>query len=137
MRVKSGHADTLTEATTAYQEEHVYFTNRQETDRETTPSGNSIWRLLPERIGVPNFELRYFEVPPGGRTSYGKHPWEHEVFVVTGEGRVKGKGLADESISRLVRPGDAVYIAPDEEHQFINAAEEPLGFICVVPKGCE
>ena len=115
----------------------MYFTNRQETDCETTPSGNSIWRLLPARIGVPNFELRYFEVPPGGRTSYGKHPWEHEVFVLTGEGRVKGKGVADESINRLVRPGEAVYIAPDEEHQFINAGEEPLGFICVVPNGCE
>ena len=115
----------------------MYFTNAQKTEREQTASGNSIWRLLSEEIGVPNFELRYFEIPPGGHTSYGKHPWEHEVFVITGEGLVKGKTLDGEAIEEEVRPGDAIYIAPDEEHQFINDGEVPLGFICVCPKGYE
>ncbi len=115
----------------------MYFTNRNTTKREQTPSGNALWRLLPEEIGVPNFELRYFEVPPGGHTSYGQHPWEHEVFIIAGAGLIKGRTLDGQSVERAVTVGDAVYIAPNEEHQFLNEGTIPLGFICVCPKGYE
>jgi quercetin dioxygenase-like cupin family protein len=29
--------------------------------------------------------------------------------------------------------GDVIYIAPNEDHQFENNCDEPLGFICVIP----
>jgi len=115
----------------------MHFANKQTTKQETTKSGNAIWRLLPEAIGVPSFELRYFEVPAGGHTSYGKHPWEHEVFVLEGQGTVKGRTLDGEAVAQAVGPGDAVFIAPNEEHQFVNDGDGALGFICVCPKGFE
>jgi len=30
--------------------------------------------------------------------------------------------------------GDAVFIEPNEQHQFEALGDEPLGFICVIPK---
>ena len=99
----------------------------------TTKSGNKIYWMLTSEQGAPNFELRYIEVPPGGRTSFGRHRHEHEVFVVRGSGLIKG-----EYPQRDLSPGMAVFIPGDEDHQFINASEsEPLGFVCVVPKGAE
>ena len=50
--------------------------------------------LLGERDGTPNFAMRQFEVAPGGYTPRHSHPYEHEVFVLEGEG------------SRLRRRGD-------------------------------
>lgn len=98
-----------------------------------TKSGNKIYWMLTSEIGAENFELRYVEIPPGGKSSYGHHPHEHEVFVVAGEGRIR---LADGE--KKLRPGLAVFVAPDEEHQWINASSvEPFGFVCVVPKGAE
>jgi quercetin dioxygenase-like cupin family protein len=98
-----------------------------------TKSGNMIYWLLTSEIGAPNFELRYIELPPGGKSSYGKHPHEHEVFVIRGEGELKGSG----SSKKLV-PNIAVFVPGNEEHQWINtSATEPFGFICVVPSGAE
>jgi quercetin dioxygenase-like cupin family protein len=98
-----------------------------------TGSGNKIYWMLTTEIGVHNYELRYIEIPPGGKSSYGHHPHEHEVFIVRGEGRLKGK-FPEEAL----KPGTAVFIDNDEEHQWVNTSDEdPLGFICVVPKGAE
>ncbi len=115
----------------------MFFTSIDDTEPVRTGHGNSLWVLLPEEVGVPNFVMRYFEVPAGGATGYGNHPYEHEVFVVHGEGVLKGKHLNGRPVERRLRPGDAVFIAPDEEHQFCNRTEEPVGFICVLPAGCE
>ncbi len=98
-----------------------------------TPSGNKIYWMLTSEMGAPSFELRYIEIPPGGKSSYGHHPHEHEVFIVRGEGRIKGQDS-----EKQLTPGTAVFVPGDEEHQWINAsATEPFGFICVVPKGAE
>lgn len=86
--------------------------------------------LLPPEIGVPNFEMRYFEIKEGGHTLLERHPWEHEVFIVKGEGIVRGKDK-----EKVVKFGDAVFIAPNEIHQFRNAKQEAFGFICLIPKG--
>jgi len=110
----------------------MYVTNIKNTKELKTPSGKSIWWLLPKEIGTPNFEMRYFEVKKGIESDEEKHPFEHEVFVVKGEGIIKSGG-----IERRVKSGDAVFIAPNEPHQFLNFKENPFGFICVIPNGCE
>ena len=99
----------------------------------TSKSGNKIYWMLTSEIGAENFELRYVEIPPGGQSSYGHHAHEHEVFVVEGEGMIKFK----DGQERL-RPGLAVFVSGDEEHQWINTSlKRPLGFVCVVPAGAE
>lgn len=98
-----------------------------------TRSGNKIYWMLTSEVGAPGFELRYIEIPPGGKSSYGRHPHEHEVFVVRGRGGIKGQYP-----EKPLQPGTAVFVPGDEEHQWVNSsATEPFGFICVVPKGAE
>lgn len=55
--------------------------------------------------------MRYFEMPPGNKTSPNSHSWEHEVFVVKGGGIIKG--INEEHILTI---GDAIYITPNEYH---------------------
>jgi quercetin dioxygenase-like cupin family protein len=111
----------------------MYVTDANEDIMCVTKSGNRIYWLLTHEIGAPNFELRYVELPPGGRSSDGSHPHEHEVFVVKGQGVVKGPGGATP-----LQPGLAVFVPGGEAHQWVNAsADEPFGFVCVVPKGAE
>jgi quercetin dioxygenase-like cupin family protein len=111
----------------------MYVTDRNEDMMCVTKSGNRIYWMLTSEIGTPHFELRYVELPPGGRSSDGSHPHEHEVFVVQGQGILKGSG----GETRL-KPGMAVFVPGHEVHQWINAsAHEPFGFVCVVPQGAE
>ena len=96
-------------------------------DAEGNPAeGTWVQVLIPDG---PNFVMRVFAVRPGGHTPRHSHPWEHEAYVLSGNGRVEGDG--EFKVSR----GDAVFVAPDELHSFVNTGEEDLRFICVVPKG--
>ena len=74
-----------------------------------------------------SFELRYFELAPGGRSSHERHQHEHAVVVLRGSGEVQ---LGD--AVHVLRPGDFVRVAPGDPHQFRNTGAEPLGFLCVV-----
>ena len=92
--------------------------------------GVSIRYLIVEEFGAPNFEMRYFELQKGAKTSFDKHAYEHEVFVLRGKGRlvVNGKDY-------YLRLNDAVLIEPWEEHQLFQDGDEPFGFLCIVPNG--
>ena len=74
-----------------------------------------------------SFELRYFELAPGGRSSHERHQHEHAVVVMRGEGEVQ---LGD--AVHPLHAGDFVRVAPGDPHQFRNTGNEPLGFLCVV-----
>jgi len=85
--------------------------------------------LLGESEGVPNFYMRQFDVAPGGRTPRHAHPWEHECYILAGEGV-----LVTEAGDRPVRAGDCVFVAPEEVHRFQNAGPGVLKFLCLVPR---
>jgi quercetin dioxygenase-like cupin family protein len=91
-------------------------------------SGCQVRWLLGERDGTPNFAMRQFEVAPGGHTPRHSHPYEHEVFVLEGEGVV----FEGDQPHRLTA-GDVVFVKPDEVHQFRNTGAGPLKFLCLVP----
>jgi len=84
--------------------------------------------LMSEKDGAPNFIMRIFEIEPGGNTLYHTHPWEHEVYVLEGRGSVRQKGK-----DHPIEQGTFALVAPDEEHQFVNAGDGPLKFICCIP----
>jgi len=78
--------------------------------------------------GAPNFCMRVFDVEPASTTPSHTHDWEHEVFVLAGEGAVVGaKGKTP------IGTGSVVFIAPNEQHCFINTGSETLRFICLIP----
>lgn len=104
---------------------------RQVTQQPVTMEGAENCRvrwLVSESEGAPNFALREFEVAPGGYTPRHSHPYEHEVFVLEGEGTV----LEGERIHPL-KAGDVVFVAPHDVHQFRNTGTAPFKFLCVVP----
>jgi quercetin dioxygenase-like cupin family protein len=84
--------------------------------------------LVGEQDGAPNFAMRQFDVAPGGFTPRHSHPYEHEVFVLEGEGEI-----LEGDAPRPLRPGTVVFVAPDEVHQFRNTGTSPLRFLCLVP----
>ncbi len=77
---------------------------------------------------APRFAMRVIEVAVGSSTPFHAHDWEHEVFVLSGKGSARS---ADGE--RDIGPGDAVFVAPDEEHCFTNAGEELFRFVCCIP----
>ncbi len=90
--------------------------------------GCTVRWLIGEADGAPNFAMRRFEVAPGGYTPRHSHPYEHEVYVLEGEGEVWEGDHA-----HPLRPGVVVYVRPDEVHQFRNTGQTPLKFLCLVP----
>ncbi len=78
--------------------------------------------------GAPNYCMRVFDVEPGSSTPSHSHAWEHEVYVLSGQGEVVGeqgeKPLAKDSV---------VFVPPNEHHCFVNNGKEILRFICVIP----
>ncbi|HRE14130.1 MAG TPA: cupin domain-containing protein [Usitatibacteraceae bacterium] len=72
-------------------------------------------------------QLRYFEVAPGGWTTLERHEHVHNVMVIRGRGRCL---VGDEA--REIGPNDLVSVPPLAWHQFRAAADEPLGFLCLV-----
>jgi quercetin dioxygenase-like cupin family protein len=85
--------------------------------------------LIAESDGAPNFCMRRFDLEPGGHTPRHRHPWEHEVYVLEGEGTVLGNGEEN-----AFRAGDAVYVPPDEEHFFAANRGCAVAFLCLIPR---
>lgn len=78
--------------------------------------------------GATQVELRYFRIPAGGESALERHPHEHAVMVL--------HGTADVQLGEKVHavgPGDVVFVASDELHQFRAGEDEPLGFLCSAP----
>jgi quercetin dioxygenase-like cupin family protein len=96
--------------------------------KESGIQGVTIRWLISQKDGAPNFAMRIFEVAPGGFTPYHKHSWEHEVFILEGKGLL----VTDEKNLPL-KKDDAVFVPPDENHQFKNDSEEKFIFICLIP----
>jgi quercetin dioxygenase-like cupin family protein len=90
--------------------------------------GVNIRRLITKDIGAERFAMRMFEVEPEGHTPLHSHEWEHEVFVLQGNGLVLG-AQGEEKIKH----GDVIFMPPFEKHQFKNTGEDSLRFLCLIP----
>ena len=84
--------------------------------------------VMGENVGAPNFVTRVIDVDPGAGTEHHQHPWEHEVFVLEGRGRVTHEGGETD-----IGPGMCVYVEPNEIHHFTNVGDSVLRFICIIP----
>ena len=80
--------------------------------------------VITEKDGAPNFAMRVIEVKPGGSSPFHSHPWEHEVFILSGQGVVKG-----EQGESQIKKESVIFVAPDEKHSFVNKGKEPLRFV--------
>jgi len=79
--------------------------------------------------GSRNFAVRHIEIEPDGYSPYHRHSWEHEIFVLEGNGVAVG-AKKEASIS----VGDLVSISANEVHQIKNNGEKTLKLLCMIPK---
>ena len=101
--------------------------NAEPVDFEETKDVKVRW-LISDKDKAPNFAMRLFEVGPGGYSPLHTHKWEHEVFVLEGEG-VTTDGVKESKI----KSGTVVYVGPEEKHQFKNTGTDTLKFLCMIP----
>ncbi len=72
-------------------------------------------------------QVRYFEVEPGGHSTLERHEHVHAVIVLRGHGQcLVGSQVLD------LQPHDLVSVASWQWHQFRAAADDHLGFLCLV-----
>ena len=79
--------------------------------------------------GAPNFIMRVFEIEPGSSVPPHTHSWEHEIYVLSGQG-VAVSEQGETPISK----DSVVFVPPDEKHGLLNNGEETLRVICVIPR---
>jgi quercetin dioxygenase-like cupin family protein len=84
--------------------------------------------LIDDKNGGINFAMRRFVIAPGGIINLHTHDWEHEVYVISGEGEI----LSPDG-NRPVRPGNVVLVQPNEPHGFKNKGLDEFIFICIIP----
>ncbi|MDI6761066.1 MAG: cupin domain-containing protein [Candidatus Brocadiaceae bacterium] len=91
--------------------------------------GVKIRWLIKETTGAKNFVMRHFEIAPQGHTPLHHHPWEHELFILSGQGAVTNAKKEEKTL----RPGNVVFIPGGEAHQFKNDGKEPFTLLCLIP----
>ncbi len=84
--------------------------------------------LITKEMGAENFAMRYFELGVGGSSPYHQHDWEHEVFILEGEGIVK-----TEHKDYHFEAGTVVFVPPNQYHQFRNTGTTTVKFLCSIP----
>ena len=84
--------------------------------------------LISSEDGAPLFAMRVFELEPGGYIKLHRHPWEHEIFILSGRGRIK---VGDKTYD--VGEGYFVYIPPNVEHEYHNTGDSVFRFLCMIP----
>lgn len=87
-----------------------------------------IREVITARDGAPNFAMRIFDVQPGGHTPFHQHDYEHEIFILSGQGEVTEGNRVFE-----LQHGSALLIRPGTPHQFRNPGDEVLRFVCLIP----
>ena len=96
---------------------------------QVVQEGIGIRWLIAEKEGAPNFAMRVIELQPGVVFTPHHHPYEHEIYVLEGEGVVTNP---DGDVG-VMQPGVFVFVPPDEIHGYRNTGDQPLKFICVIP----
>ena len=84
--------------------------------------------LISRKDGADNFAMRLFEIKPEGYTPLHQHDWEHEVFVLEGNGITR-----DKTSNNPFKQGDIFFIPSMEWHQFVNTGNKTLKFLCIIP----
>lgn len=84
--------------------------------------------VLGPEDGTPNYVMLWVQHPPGGSSAQHVHAWEHQAYIVEGEGVLWVEGE-----EYPIRAGDAVLVPPGVEHQFRNTGGATLSRVTVNP----
>jgi quercetin dioxygenase-like cupin family protein len=95
---------------------------------DTAPGTSLRWLIDDDHDGAPVYALRMIEIEPGGNSPQHAHPYEHENFVVEGEGRLFIEGTWHD-----LKPGDVAFVPGGVQHQYANAGGTTFRFLCGIP----
>jgi quercetin dioxygenase-like cupin family protein len=84
--------------------------------------------LITKDIGAEHFAMRHFTIQPGGHTPHHQHDWEHEIFILEGEGVMRSTDHQEPC-----GPGDFAFIPSMEWHQIRNTGGMPMRMLCLIP----
>ena len=108
---------------------HVHYTEVElEEPTERGVKDVKLRWLISKKDGAENFAMRLFEIKPDGYTPLHQHDWEHEAFILEGNGTTKSK-----TSEEPVKEGDIFFVPSMEWHQFVNTGKETLKFLCLIP----
>ena len=91
-------------------------------------ANTKVRQLIGANVSAANFAMRMFEIDPGGHTPRHQHDYEHEIYVLEGEGVVFE---GDEQ--HTLKSGDVIYVHPNDIHQFRNTGSETMKMLCLIP----
>jgi quercetin dioxygenase-like cupin family protein len=94
---------------------------------EAGAKGVVIRTVIGAADNAPNFHMRVISFEERGATPNHSHPWEHEVFILKGEGSVEVEGK-----TVPLKPGDVVFVPPGAQHCFQSA--RGMEMLCMIPK---
>ncbi|MCE4623798.1 MAG: cupin domain-containing protein [Caldisphaeraceae archaeon] len=103
-----------------------YLEVKEEKLSEDFGTGAYIRWLLRDNDGAKTFFMRYFRIEKGGHINHHFHPWEHEIFVLEGEGRIR----IGSKVYRVSK-GNFVFIPPNVDHEYW--ADTEMRFLCMIP----
>ncbi len=106
---------------------HVDKVKKEEVKMEGT-FGTYIQWLISKGQGAENYAMRLFTLEPSGKIAKHQHPWEHEIYVLHGEGKI---GAGEEEV--IAKAGNFLYIEPDVPHWYENTGNEEMKFLCIIP----
>jgi len=106
---------------------HIDDVKKEKVKMEGT-SGTYIQWLISKRQGAENYAMRLFTLEPGGKIAKHQHPWEHEIYVLQGEGKI---GAGEEEV--VAKAGNFLYIEPDVPHWYENTGTGDMKFLCIIP----
>jgi len=115
------------------QEKRIFLINTTSAPTEVLEKGaekTQVRYLIDERHGSDRFALRLYTVNKGGHTPLDQHPYEHHVYVMSGEGLLRQSKQTNATL-RPLKPGDSLFIPSNAVHQFSNNKDEPFTFLCV------
>jgi quercetin dioxygenase-like cupin family protein len=107
----------------------IQVRNFREFEAQQAADGVTMRVVIGPDQGAPHFTMRVFEVQPGHSTPLHSHWWEHEIFVLAGEG-----AMTTDQGERLVGQGSTVFVPGGEQHRLRNTGGDVLRFICMVPQ---
>jgi quercetin dioxygenase-like cupin family protein len=103
--------------------------------RPDMAGAEGVYKQVPisKEHGAPHFSFRVFTIEPGGHTPYHTHAFEHENYIIDGQGVIL---TGDQE--HPIKKGDFVLVLPGEKHQYRNtSASQNMVMICAVPKEYE
>ena len=109
---------------------HFHYEHIESSDVTAFGSNGTSIRVFISDTEAPNFIMRRFDIEPGGMIGIHSHPWEHEMYILSGDMYLLSKDGKKEKINK----DEFVYMPPNEPHGYINENNETVSFICMIPK---